>query len=433
MEVILGKIFFIVSLLTLFISIFIIYVRFGLFENFFSPLNTFLNFQLITLIFQVPYLFSEELYSYLQANYFREFIDNSDFAHYSTINIFCYAIFNLSLYIFLVMLKYKPVKLLYNDFSVSNFEYIFFLVTMGFWTFYNIKEINFPFSPSDIRVLRYNLEHGFNAIFHKLALIFSLTFLLVLYNLPRKNIYLKLLSISFLIFFLIYGFISGTRGVIIFGSMILLFSKYSKITYDLLLRQLYYGYINRNIFFLVSILIIVISYYYIYSTNIKGYEGNVFSVISQRLDFMIASAVALKEIKPSLHLEYLMYPFISYFPRDIFQAKPYPVNAELTYAIFGYIEGWSVNFGVVGESLYILPIIWLVVSALAVSISLKLLGFYFKKRILNIYDIGTIIVFFLYPTSVLTSGILNPATGDLIYLGSLFMVLSYVRDRRILL
>jgi len=431
MEVILEKSFFIESLLSLFITIFIIYVRFGMFENFFSPLNMLLNFQLIALIFQVPYLFSEELYSYLQANYFREFIDNSDFVYYSTINIFCYAFFNLSLYIFLVMFKYKPVKLLYNGFSVSNFEYIFSLGMIGFWTFYNIKKINFSFSPLDILMLRYNLEHGFNAIFHKLALIISLTFLFVLYNLPRKNTYLKLLSISFLIFFLIYGLISGARGVIIFGSMILLFSKYSKITYDLLLRRLYYGYINRNIFFLVLIFIGVISYYYIYSIYIRGYEGNIFSVISQRFDFLIASAVALKEIKPSLHLEYLIYPFISYFPRDIFKAKPYPVNAELTYAIFGYSEDWSVNFGAVGESQYVLPIIWLVVSALTASISLKLISFYSKKRILNIYDIGTIVVFFFYPASVLTGGILNPGTGDLIYLGSLFIVLSYVKDRRI--
>ncbi|WP_299229543.1 hypothetical protein [Sulfurihydrogenibium sp.] len=331
------------------------------------------------------------------------------------------------------MLKYKPVKLLYNDFNVSNFEYIFFLVVIGFWTFYNIKKINFSFSPLDILMLRYDLEHGFNAIIHKLVMTISLSIILVLYNLPRKNIYLKLLFIFFLISFLIYGMISGARGIIVFGSMILLFSKYSKITYFLLLRRLYYGYLNRNIFFLVLTLIGVISYYYIYSINIRGYEGNIFSVLSQRLDFFIASTVALKEIKSSLHLEYIIYPFISYFPRDIFQAKPYPVNAELTYTIFGYSEDWSVNFGVVGESQYVLPIIWLVVSALAASISLKLLRFYLKKRILNIYDLGTIIVFFFYPMSVFTGGILNPGTGDLIYLGSLFMVLSYVKDRRILL
>jgi len=62
----------------------------------------------------------------------------------------------------------------------------------------------------------------------------------------------------------------------------------------------------------------------------------------------------------------------------------------------------------------------------------SLKGFFTQSRILKQLKEEVDLFFTLfYPTSVLTGGILNPATGYLVYLSILFMVLSYIKDRRI--
>jgi hypothetical protein len=161
--------------------------------------------------------------------------------------------------------------------------------------------------------------------------------------------------------------------------------------------------------------------------------GNILSVISQRLDYLIASYTALKELKPSLHLENLIYPLVSYVPRDLWTSKPFPVNAHLTYIIFGYHEKWSASFGIVGESLYVLPVIWLVISAGAASLSLKLLQNFIYHKVKSIYDLGLISMLYTYPMGTVMTGILNPGSGDLIFMGTLLIILSYLRRRKILI
>ncbi len=432
MEIVLENLLFLISLALLFFSVFIIFMKYGFKESLFSPINLFVFSQFLTLVFQVPAVFSKELYLSLQAGYFVEFLDDPNFYYYQSINFISYTFFNVSFFIFLIFLKYTPLKFTDNYyFRLSKVEIFLFTILVTFLIFSILKNTDFLFSPENILKLRYNLEHGINALFHKFTMIFIISFLAILIQLPKKNIYLKVFFALLLLVFVLYGIITGTRGFIIFSLLFLLFIKFNRLSFDLILRKFRQGYINK--WFLASALatLIIIIYYYHYSILIRGYSGNILSVISQRLDYLIASYTALKELKPSLHLENLIYPLISCVPRNLWTSKPFPVSAQITYIIFGYTKEWSANFGVVGESLYVLPVVWLVISAGAVSLSLKLLQNFIYRKVKSIYDLGLISMLYTYPMGTVLNGILNPGSGDLIYMGTLLIILSYLRRRKI--
>jgi hypothetical protein len=103
------------------------------------------------------------------------------------------------------------------------------------------------------------------------------------------------------------------------------------------------AYINKSFLAGVAIISIILTFYYYYSISIRGYVRNILSVISQRLDYLIASYTALKELKPSLHLENLIYPLVSYVPRDLWTSKPFPVNAQLTYIFLGIMRSGALT------------------------------------------------------------------------------------------
>jgi hypothetical protein len=422
------------SLIVLLFSVFIIFTRYGFKESLFSPINLFVFLQLLTLIFQVPAVFSKELYLSLQAGYFVDFLDDPNFYYYQSINFISYAFFNLSFFIFLILLKYSPLKFTDSYYlRLSKVEFFLHILFVTFWIFSALKNIGFSFSPKEIFELRYNLEHSINALFHRLTMIFIVSNLATLILLPKKNAYLKFLFALLLLVFILYGIIIGARGFIIFSLLFFSFIKFNRLSFDLILRRLHQAYINKGFLAGVAIISIILSFYYYYSISIRGYVGNILSVVSQRLDYLIASYTALKELKPSLHLENLIYPLVSYVPRDLWTSKPFPVNAQLTYIIFGYYEKWSVNFGIVGESLYVLPVIWLVISAGAASLSLKLLQNFIYHKVKSIYDLGLISMLYTYPIGTVMTGILNPGSGDLIFMGTLLIILSYFRRRKILI
>jgi hypothetical protein len=422
------------SIIVLLFSVFIIFTRYGFKESLFSPINLFVFLQLLTVIFQVPAVFSKELYLSLQAGYFVDFLNDPNFYYYQSINFISYAFFNMSFFIFLILLKYSPLR--FTDsyyFRLSKVEFLLHILFVTFWIFSALKNIGFSFSPKEIFELRYNLEHGINALFHRIIMILIVSKLATLILLPKKNAYLKFLFALLLLVFILYGIIIGARGFIIFSLLFFSFIKFNRLSFDLILRRLHQAHINKGFLAGVAIISIILSFYYYYSISIRGYVGNILSIISQRLDYLIASYTALKELKPSLHLENLIYPLVSYVPRDLWTSKPFPVNAQLTYIIFGYHEKWSVNFGIVGESLYVLPVIWLVISAGAASLSLKLLQNFIYHKVKSIYDLGLISMLYTYPMGTVLGGILNPGSGDLIFMGTLLIILSYLRRRKILI
>jgi hypothetical protein len=431
---VMDNLLYIFSLIVSLFSVFIIFTRYGFKESLFSPINLFVFSQLLTLIFQVPVVFSKELYLSLQASYFVDFLNDPNFYYYQSINFISYAFFNVFFFIFLIFLKYSPLKFTSSYYlRLSKVEIFLPILFVTFWTFSALKNIGFSFSQEKILELRYNLEHGINALFHKLTMIFIVSNLTTLILLPKKSAYLKFLFALLLLVFILYGIIIGARGFIIFSLLFFSFIKFNRLSFDLILRRLHQGYINKVFLAGAAIISIIFSFYYYYSISIRGYVGNFLSIVSQRLDYLIASYTALKELKPSLHLENLIYPLVSYIPRDLWTSKPFPISAQLTYIIFGYDERWSANFGVVGESLYVLPVVWLVISAGAASLSLKLLQNFIYRKVKSIYDLGLISMLYIYPMGVVMGGILTPTSGDLLFMGTLLIILSYLRRRKILI
>jgi hypothetical protein len=78
-------------------------------------------------------------------------------------------------------------------------------------------------------------------------------------------------------------------------------------------------------------------------------------------------------------------------------------------------------------------VVWLVISAGAASLSLKLLQNFICQKVKSIYDLGLISMLYTYPIGIVMTGILNSGSGDLIFMGTLLIILSYFRRRKILI
>jgi len=428
-----------ISLSTLFISILLIFIKYGLRENLFSPLNLLVIVQLLTVFFQIPVFFSKEFYLSLQASYLRCFLYDLDFL-YLSLNALGYATFNLFLLTSLILIKYKPIKSIsFSLVNLTKFELFLALTLIFGYTMFNLANINFQFTPLKILELRYNLEHGFDVLLTKLVNLF-LVGLLTSQILMRKNIkkiksVYKIIFVLLVVVFIVWGIAIGTRGFLIFSLLFFSFIATNELTGQYFLKKLRYGYINKRTGLLVIAICVVLVFYYIYSIRIRGYSGNILSVISQRFDYFIASYVALKKVGINFCLNNIFYPLISYIPRNIWNEKPFPVSSQITYLIWGYsYKGkWSVEFGIVGESAYVFPFIWLFVGAAFTGICLKWFSEIFHKKglNLNIYDLGILILLYAYPMGTVLAGVLRPATGDIIYLGGLLTILSYLKRRKI--
>lgn len=69
------------------------------------------------------------------------------------------------------------------------------------------------------------------------------------------------------------------------------------------------------------------------------------------------------------------------------------------------------------------------ITALIASLSLLWYKRVIKNGIRNIYVLALILVLHFYPSSIVTGGVLNPYTGDIIYIGILLSILSYIKER----
>ncbi|MDI1471636.1 O-antigen polymerase [Thermodesulfovibrio sp. 1176] len=351
------KLLYLISWIILFCSILIIFIKYGIKENLFSPLNIFVFFQILPLIFHILPLFSKELYISFQASYLAGYLDYFDFYYHQSLNFIGYAFFNIMLFIFLVFFKYSNLKFSNNYFfRLNKLEILSLCIFLTLYLLFILKDFDISEFNKNVLQLRYNLEHGYVVLLKKFADIFLVSFLVYLFSFKgKRNIFLTFIFIYILVVWILYGIMTGTRGFLISSIFFILFIKYNFLTAGHLIRRFSKGYIREYV--LVGVIILIIfTFYYYYSVIIRSYQGHFLSVLSQRFDYIAGSCITIAKLGPSIHLEYIIFPLISYIPRDLFPSKPYSVTATITYEIFGFDESWSVAFGVVGESLYVLPV-----------------------------------------------------------------------------
>ena len=377
-----DKFIYFISLIVYVLSILIIVENYSIKENILSPLNLFVLGQILVIIFQFLGLFSNELFIQYTANYFRSYIENNLDYYLISLNALLYALFNIFVFLSLIILKYTPINS-----SNKSFDIVATQKEVVFFVFVGIGGILFSiiifgpqklFNPIGILEYRYFIEHGYIVLLLNIVKIFLICLLVFLLFKTKRNLFF---TISLFIFFLFFGFISGTGGFIIFSIMFIFFLKYSNLTIINEIARFFNRLsINKKVFLVVAFSLLILGFYYFYSITIRGYEGGFLRILSQRFDYYIASYIALAEKQIGFNVFNMVYPIISYVPRALYPYKLYPVNAQLTYNIFGFCKDWSTNFGVVGECMYVFPIVWLVVCAIITALSLKTIRLLLNKN-----------------------------------------------------
>lgn len=422
------EIFCLISFCILLFSILIIFVRFGIYESLLSPLNLLLGIQFITVLFNSAIFFDKDLYISLQAEYFRAYIYNIDMVFLS-LNALYYSVFNLSIFITLISLKYKTIDSNFRVF-ISYREYYIIMFVILFFFIYQIKYFLTNFNILNISEYRYEIEHGIHAIIHKIFRIFLVGLLAWSFiNYKNLKINLKFTSILLTIIFVIYALLSGSRGVMIFNILFLIFSTHSKLSTLYIIRRIYTGFVSNSLIKTFLILLFSLFIFLLYSWEVRHYKGNVVSTITQRLDYFVASYVALRELGINFNIENIIYPIISYIPRELYENKPYPVASQITYRIFGFHSAWSVEFGVVGESFYVMPILWIIFAGVFVGIVLKLTAAIANSKYVHFYKFLILYLLYAYPMSVVLGGVLKPGTGDILYLVPLLFLISKIKQK----
>lgn len=422
------EIFCLISFSILLFSILIIFVRFGIYESLLSPLNLLLGIQFITVLANSVIFFDKDLYISLQAEYFRAYIYNIDMVFLS-LNALYYSVFNLSIFITLISLKYKIIDSNFRV-SISYREYYLIMFVILFVFIYTIKYFLVNFNILNILEFRQEIEHGIDVIIHKIFRIFLVGLLAWSFiNWKNLKMSLKFMSILLTIILMIYALLSGSRGVIVFNILFLIFVTHSKLSTLYIIRRLYMGFVSKSLIKTFFILLFSLLIFLLYSWGVRHYKGGVVSTITQRLDYFVASYVALHELGINFNIENIIYPIISYIPRELYENKPYPVTSQVTYRIFGFHPAWSVEFGVVGESFYVMPILWTIFAGVFVGIVLKLTASIANRKYIDFYKFLILYLLYTYPMTVVLGGVLRPETGDILYLGTLLFLISKIKQK----
>lgn len=422
------EIFCLISFCILLFSILIIFVRFGIYESLLSPLNLLLGIQFITVLFNSAIIFDKDLYISLQAEYFRAYIYNIDMVFLS-LNALYYSVFNLSIFITLISLKYKIIDSNFRV-SISYREYYLIMFVILFVFIYTIKYFLVNLNILNILEFRQEIEHGIDVIIHKIFKIFLVGLLAWSFiNWKNLKMSLKFMSILLTIILMIYALLSGSRGVIVFNILFFIFVTHSKLSTLYIIRRLYMGFVSKSLIKTFFILLFSLLIFLLYSWGVRHYKGNVVSTITQRLDYFVASYVALHELGINFNIENIIYPIISYIPRELYENKPYPVTSQVTYRIFGFHSTWSVEFGVVGESFYVMPILWTIFAGVFVGIVLKLTASIANRKCIDFYKFLILYLLYTYPMTVVLGGVLKPGTGDILYLGTLLFLISKIKQK----
>jgi hypothetical protein len=169
----------------------------------------------------------------------------------------------------------------------------------------------------------------------------------------------------------------------------------------------------------------VVFFYYWYSLNFRGEVGNAIEVIFKRLDNFLASYLVLENNLEGIRLSYFLYPFLYMIPRNIFPNKPFSPNGDLSSQLFGAsllvedlenVTAWSVNFGLVGEALYVSKGVSIVLQSFIISLSLKVYRQILLENAVkpSYIKFALLVNLYTYPFGIVMQGILNPSTGNIL-------------------
>jgi hypothetical protein len=418
---------FIFSSLLFIFTFLLTFLKFGYKENPFSSLNLYLYLNFFGfIIFILSYFdYGKHLPNYMQEIKIDKF--------YLSIDLLLYTLSFSLVYIFLLLLKYKPIyPYIATKFknSIKNKYDIYLIASVAFFILLIIKFYGNPF---DINILnlvrfRYEMTHGYIvAIF---IFISPLTYYLIL-NLRKNN--LKKYLIPFLVYIYFY-FIFNARGPLIF-SVLFALSFYNISTYEILGKLAVFK-IRKSLLYIWTMIIGIIFFYWWYSINFRAQIADPINLVLQRLDNFIASYLVMSNNLAGIRLENLFYPFFYIIPRNLFPNKPFPPNGELSSLLFGAnllndgnITAWSVNFGLVGESLYVGYGLFLIPQSFLIAFSLKIFSWIIRKNSkLSYIEFALLCYLYTYPFSIVMGGVLTPASGTIFIITIFYFFYKYLNN-----
>lgn len=427
-----------------YLTLFYIVLRFSIRESLFSPLNFFVLFQSVGMFPVLLYFFK----GYIDERYLPYYlIDHTRTIDESSLllTIVSYFIFNFSFISFLKFFKYSAIT-----FSLKETRYLdlkgldFTILSLSLVIIYTyLVHISLSFRIFDIfhagttYEIRFEVTRGLDAIIYKIIEIFTPVVVAVTYvniiSKKKKNCSTKLINItlfvSFAIVLFVISILFGMRGLGVFSLLFIIFITYGS---NSSLANLLKFFINLRIktHFVSTLLLFVISliYFYLYSVT-RGIEGDLVKLIVTRADFIIASYVSITEGIIGVNLQKIIYPFTVYIPRNFFENKQYPAVVDITWMIYGSNDRFGAEFGIVAESFYVLPFVWLIFSAFLLALVVKYTSVILGRKSINIYDLFTVKVTCYY-VSIQAFGVISPATGDLIFMVPILRFLSTLKNRR---
>lgn len=403
---ILDSTFFLVNFFLFLLFLFSIFIKYGVYENPFSPLNLYL---LANILIFIIFVLSFIGFRFQIPNYIPESIDTID------LNI-TFAFYNISLtlsYLFLNIVKYRPIepsKLIgirsiagkYDIYVIGSILFLLFLIKKYLSSFYHL---NFE----SLSKFRYEMSHGYIVIV--LMFIFPIFYYILLFIKEKPVRYIM----PFLIF-LIFIFLNNARGAFIFPILFLL--SFMKFSYYSFLKNINRLKISKKILYIFLTIFFIITLYSLYSINFRELSGNPVQLILQRMDNFLASYLVVKNNLIEFNLQYILYPIIYLIPREIYPNKMFPPNGELSQIIFGaHLIGdnaWSVNFGSIGEALFVSSGFLIILQSFIVALSIKMFSTLLEKENKRYIDFCLLVSLYTYPFSIFMGGILTPVTGGIL-------------------
>jgi hypothetical protein len=402
-----------------FIVICLTYLKFGIKENIFSPLNLYIIVNIVGILIFFFSLTGINFFNYLPA-YFE---DSSIDLYSSLITIFLYSLSSLIVYILLIILNYKPLYIKEHKKWYLNKDIKFALIF--FSLFYAIillkSQVLYSISYENLVKFRYEMSHGYVVFLNIFGFsMFYLIFLALFRKLHLQGIWHILFVLVLPIFFLTI-FVNNARGPFVFGTFFAL-SLYSQLSLSDILKKFLKFRFNKKIFPLIISIAILLFFYQIYSNYYRAQEGKFYELVFQRIDNFMASYMVIDSNLGGFRFENLFYPIIYLIPRSIYYEKPYPPNGVLSEIILGAKligeNAWSVNFGLAGEMYYVSFGLLIPIASLLISIAIvyysNILHKINSKSTIDFFDLLILTSLYSIPFGIVMGGVFTPAIGDLI-------------------
>jgi hypothetical protein len=344
------------------------------------------------------------------------------------LTILNYLISTIAVLFFLVLFRYKPIKIKLSSIKITNSVIIALLLTNILYLYSIISIYGMPPKITYVNLVnfRYNITHGIMVFFTIFTLPFS--YLLISYNsiTSKKLKYFYILSFFT---YMIYLFLLNSRSSLVFTILFVISIK-TNFSLNNVLKDINKLNIRKTYFYALISIILVILYYVLYSKYFRNQNAMVFTLIAQRLDNFIASYMVMENKLNGYNIEYIIYPFLSLLPRSIYPQKPFPPNGDLSKILFNAnllgngTESWSVNFGIVGESFYILNGFFIIISSFAVAISFILYKKMWQAEKLGYLKFLILTYLYTIPFNIIMAGLLTPTIGQFIAITGIYIIIS---------